>query len=373
MKVRCDRNELAQCLSDVLGIVPATQAQVLKPIFRDFHLRTEETFLFVEATDLDVGARIRLDRVEVLAQGEVALPAVRFSSLVKEIPDNSVTLEALKDGRGAVVNASGYEFKLLGEDPGEFPEAPTFQNETACSVSREKLIEALRRVAIASCREASRFQLMGVYFEVEGDKLILTATDGKRLTNDQLRISNPQGIRATAIVPNRVIDVLLKVLADGEENVSMVVGDPNFQVSFGRGELTAKVIQGSFPDYRLALQQKISSRVTAKKSEFLAATRSAALMTDKETATVGYKFEAGKAFLTTKVSDIGESRIEVPVTLEGGPIEVRYNPMYLIDALRSVTEEEVRLEFSDSDKPSTVRGGQHYRHLVMPVVIAKTT
>jgi DNA polymerase-3 subunit beta len=370
MKVRCDKNELAECLGDILGIVPATQS--VKPIFLDFHLKTENGHLVVEVTDLDLGARIRLARVEVLEEGELALPAARFYSIVREVPDKNIILESLSDGRGATLRADGYEFKMLGEDPREFPSVPAFAKTGVLTASREKFLEMLRRVAIAASRDMARFQLTGVFFEVEGEKLILTATDGKRLTNDHMTIENPSGIQARAIVPNRVVDVLLKVLAQGGEVFSFVMGDPNFQASFGRGELTGKVIQGTYPDYRVAIPHQINVRVTAKRNDFLSAARSAALMTDKQTATVVFRFEDGKACLNTQASDIGESKIEVPIALQGEPLEVRFNPTYFIDALRSLTDEEVRIEFFDAEKPGAVRGGQHYRHLVMPLVTSKS-
>lgn len=369
MKVRCDRSELAECLGDVLGIVPASQAQ--KPIFLDFHLKTEDARLTVEATDLEMAARISLERVEVLDTGEVALPALRLSSLIREIPDKTVHIEALEGGRGATVRAEGYEFKLLGEDPAEFPQVPAFSQEKAFSVPREKFVESLRRVGIAACRDLARYQLNGVFFEVEGEKLTLTATDGKRLTHDYIRIENPNKIEANAIVPNRVVDVLLKVLAQGDPTVSLVVGDPDVQASFGRGQVTAKVIQGRFPDYKVALPTKVNVRATAKKQDFLVAARTAALMTNKETATVSFKFTPDKAYLSTQATDIGESRIELPLTLEGESLEMRFNPTYFIDALRCLTEDEVRLEFLNAERPVALRSGQHYRHFVMPIVTAK--
>jgi DNA polymerase-3 subunit beta len=393
--------------------------QTTKPIFQDFHLKTDGNYLIVGATDLDMSAKVRLERVEVEEGGELALPASRFYSVVREIPDRSVVLETLSsldhradrestadreqgpekgtgagedwgksgEGRGALGGALGgvprgalirgegseskYEFKMLGDNPAEFPELPSLPQDKAVTVAREKFAEMLRRVAIAASRDVARFQLTGVYFEIEGDKLILTATDGKRLTHDQMKAENPGGLEARAIVPNRAADVILKVLAQGEPNVTLALGDPDFQVGFGRGQLTAKVIQGAYPDYRAAIPHKANSRVTAKRSDFLAAARSAALMTDKQTATVIFRFEDGKAYLNTKASDIGESRIEVPIALEGPPLEIRFNPTYFIDALRCLNEEEVRLEFFDEDRPGTVRGGQHYRHLVMPLVTAK--
>ena len=371
MKVRCDRGELTESLGNVLGIVPATQATT-KPIFQNFYLKTEEGHLVVEATDLDIGARIRLERVEVEEEGELALPAQRFYSVVRELPDKNLVIEGTQEGRGAFLRAGGYEFRMLGEDPREFPRVPGFEVGGSVKVSGDNFAEMLRRVAVAASRDVARFQLTGVFFEVEGDRLTLTATDGKRLTNDHMRIDNPGASSRSAIVPNRVVDVLLKVLTQGQAEVSLVIGDPNFQASFGVGELTAKVVQGSYPEYRIALSFEPRISVTAKKNDLLAAARSAALMTDKETATVLFRFEDEKARLETQATQIGESKIELPIKLEGEPIEVRYNPMYLIDALRCLTDEEVRIEFIEAGKPGAVRGGQHYRHLIMPLVAGRS-
>jgi DNA polymerase-3 subunit beta len=366
MQVRCDRFELAESLGDILGIVPPTQP--VKPILVNCHLKTADGRLEVTVTDLDMGARIRLERVEVSREGELALPATRFYSIIREIPEKHIVIEALTDGQGAVVRADGYEFKILGQDPREFPEVPGFSSDNALSIPREKFTETLRRVAVAASRDTTRYQLTGVFFEVQGEKILLTATDGKRLTHDHLRIDNEKGVEATAIVPNRVVDVILKLLSQGEPAFSFSIGDPNVHIGFNRGELTAKAIQGTFPDYKAAVQLKSNIRVTAKRNDFLAAARSASLMTDKNTATILFKFEEQKAVLTTQSVEIGESKIEVPISLQGNPLQVRFNPAYFIDALRCLTEEEVRFEFVDEEKACTVRGGQHYRHLVMPLV-----
>lgn len=369
MKFRCDRNELAECLGDVLGIIPATQAA--KPIFLDFHLIAGPSGLQIEATDLDMAARMHLERVEVLEPGGLALPAVRLHSLVREIPDRSVMVEGFPDGRGAALRAGGFEFKLLGDDPREFPELPSPATQGVVRASREKFLEMLRRVAVASSRDSSRFQLTGVFFEVDGDTLTLTATDGKRLTNDSMSVTNPSRVTASAIVPNRVVDVLLKALSSGTEEFEFVLGDPNFQASFGRGALIGKVIQGSYPDYHPAIDDQVQARVIAKRNDLLAATKTAALMTDKNTATVLFRFEETRVCLSTKATEIGESKIEVAIQLEGAPFEVRYNPTFFLDALRSLPDDEVKIEFSHPDRPGAVRDSMNYRHLVMPLVLAK--
>ena len=286
LKVRCDRSELTECLGDILGIVPTAPA--IEPILLNCHLRTSrgtsgddeslqgESRLEIEVTDLAMAARIRLERAEVLEDGELALPASRFYAIVREVPEKHVVIESLDDQRGAMVRSNGYEFKVLGHDPREFPEVPAFAEKDSLGVPREKFVEILRRVAVAASRDTARFQLNGVFFEVNGDKLLFTATNGKRLTHDYLRIENPNGISSSAIVPNRVVDVLLKILSQGEAEFRLALGDPDIHVSFGRGELTAKLIQGTYPDYHAAIGLKANVKVTAKRSDFLNAARSAA-------------------------------------------------------------------------------------------------
>ena len=367
MKVRCDRNELAERLQSVGGII--SSGPTTKPILQDFLLRATGEQLVVETTDLDISARLRLERVEVEEEGAVALDASRLVSLVREIPGRSVSIESIEGGRGAYLRAEGYEVRLLGDDPDEFPEVLRFASDGAFEVPREKFAEMLRRVGVAASRDTSRYQLTGVFFEIDGDKLVMTATDGKRLTNDVLRIENPQGGSVSGIVPNRAVDVMGRVLANGEENVRLSLVETEVQVSFGYGELMSKLIEGTYPDYHSALPGEKSTRVSVKRAELLAAVRSASLVTDRESAAIVFRFEDGTVRLESHSSDIGESKITVPVSMEGDPLEIRFNPVYFIDALRTVNEEQIRMEFAGKERPGTIRGGTHYRHMLMPLVL----
>jgi DNA polymerase-3 subunit beta len=366
MKIRCDRSELAEKLQGVGGIV--SMAPTTKPILQDFLFKATPEGVIVEVTDLDISARLFLERIEVLEPGMLAVPAVRLTALVREIPGNLVFIDSLPEGRGALIRSDGYEFKLLGNDPREFPEVLAFASDTAFSLQREKLLEMLRRVSIAASRDASRYQLTGVFVEVEGDKLLMTATDGKRLTHDQMRIENPEGAAVSAILPNRAVDVMTKLLAQGEDEIKLTLLETEAQLSFGYGQLMTKVIEGRYPEYRGAIPMDPSTRVGAKRADLMAAVRSSSQVTDRETSTILFRFEAEKLRLESRSSIIGESHIEVPVTLQGDPVEIRFNPNFFIDALRTVTEEQIRMEFSGGERPGTIRGGQHYRHLLMPLV-----
>lgn len=367
MKIRCDRQELADRLQSVSGIILTTPTT--KPILKNFLLRASGDSLFIEATDLDMSARLRVDRVEVEREGKLALSASHLQGIVREIPSTMVSIESAGDGREAILRAEGYELRLLGDDPDEFPELKPFMSEGALQIHRERFMEMLRRVSIAASRDTSRYQLTGVFFEIDGDRLLMTATDGKRLTHDMIRLENRQGEAVSAIVPNRAIDVMIKVLATGEDTVDLSILETESQLSFGHGQLMSKHVEGTFPDYQTALPSEKKTKVLAKRADLLSAVRSASLVTDRETATIIFHFEGDVVRLESHASNVGESKIEVPVSMEGEPLEIRFNPVYFIDALRTVQEEEIRMEFCGSGSPGTIRSGVNYRHLLMPLIV----
>jgi DNA polymerase-3 subunit beta len=227
----------------------------------------------------------------------------------------------------------------------------------------------LRRVSIAASREEGRYQLNGVFLEVDGEKLTMTATDGKRLTNDTMRVENETECRASGIVPNPAVEVLLKVLASGDEKFHFVLQPTQIQVSFTHGQISAKLVEGAYPDYQSAIPAEKRSRVSIRRADLLAAVRSASQVTDRETQTLTFKFNGDGATIESHAKDIGDSQIKVPITLEGEPLEIRFSPVYFLDALRTITEEQVRMEFCGNNRAGTIRGGLHYRHLLMPLVV----
>ena len=372
MKIRFDRSDLFEKLGLIAGIVPSNSP---KPILFDFLIQTSAGGLEVQANDLEVAGLIRVERVEVLEEGRLALPASKLLSILREIPpsvNGPILLEAIPEIRGAVLRAEGYEFKLFGNDPDEFPQLTQIVEDKKITVSKESFVSSLKRVAVATSRDTTRYQLAGVFFELNGGKLTLTATDGKRLTNDYLKVEDPGNAAVNAIVPNRAVDVILKLLASsvdgGDEKFSLGFTETDVVVRTTLSQINARLVEGTYPNYKNALPPECPVKVKLKRNDLLSAARGAQLMTDNQTSTVMFRFESGALTISSQAKDVGETKIQIKADVEKGPLEIRFNPTYLIDALRCVDEEEVRIEFVSGERPGIIRGGQHYRHMIMPLV-----
>ncbi len=377
MKIRCDRGEIVEKLSSISGIIPTNSA---KAILYDFLLRTKGEALLAEATDLEVCGIIEIERVEVLEQGSLTIPAAKLLSILREIPSSvaGVIFEHTAGESSAMLRADGFEFRLLGHEPSEFPISSELQAKLEIKISRDQFVQSLRTVAVASARDTSRHQLAGVCLEASIDRITLTATDGKRLANDSIRIDGPGPDRIEAIIPNRAVDAILKILATG----NLTGSDETFQLGFtetevivraGRNQLSARLIEGSYPKYQSAFPRETPIKVRVRRPELLAAARSAQLMADDQTFTVIFRFEEGQILIWSQSKNVGETKIQIKASVENGPLQIRFNPSYVIDALRCIDDEEVRMDFASGDRPGILRGGQNYRHLIMPLVVEGTS
>jgi len=65
----------------------------------------------------------------------------------------------------------------------------------------------------------------------------------------------------------------------------------------------------------------------------------------------------------------GEAAIEIPIELDGEPIQIAFNPDYLVDPLKVLTTEQVAMEFRASNTPAVLKAGPDFIYVLMPVTL----
>jgi DNA polymerase-3 subunit beta len=374
MKIRCDRSNLVECLTSIAGVVPANSP---KPILSDFFLSTQGGSLLVEATDLDICGRALVHKVEVERDGRLALPSARLLSIIKEIPDDLVTIVSRADPPGATIEAGGYQFKILGNSPDEYPTLREPETHATVSLRRERLHDSLKRVSVAASRDPTRYQLNGVYISIEKGRVSFTATDGKRLTHDHFRLDDGIDGNHTVILPNQAVEIFLRVLSTHslpDETVTLAFSSTHLTLKTRDHQISSNLIEGLYPNYQSVFPPEPKVRIKAQRLALLSAARSASLTTDKQTLTVLFRITPESLVMESNAKDVGESRIQIRIEAQGDgfsveqPLDVRFNPVYFIDALRTFEEDDVVLEFTDAKRPVIFKSTGNYRHLVMPLV-----
>jgi DNA polymerase-3 subunit beta len=329
--------------------------------------------LTLAATDLEVGLRLAVDQVDVQKPGEALIPADKLTQIVRACDDPTLTLDTKENTLH--IRGQGSHFTVFGFDPKEAPAVREFGDVKVDSEIEASIFRTLiSRTLFAAAAEHSRYAINGVLLERDGKKLRLVATDGRRLAvaRGEARPAPGAQPKASAIVPTKALNLINKLIVDPESTVKVafeenqalfMVGEP------GEGAvLSTNLVEGAFPPFEDVIPKDQDKKVTFDATTLSSAIRRAALLTNEESKGVRLSFADNKLTLTSRAPEMGEAEIHLDLDkYDGDPLEIGFNPGFIIDALKVVDGQQVIVELKAPNKPGVLRTGNEFTYVIMPV------
>ncbi len=377
MELRVERDALADAVVWTARSLPARPPmQVLLGLL----LEAGESGLAVSGFDYEVSSRVTID-AQVAGEGRVLVPGRLLSEIVRALPAAPVDLRV--EGGRVVLSCGAARFTvptMQVEDYPSLPEMPT----TAGTLESDVFAAAVAQVAVAAGRDDTLPVLTGVRVEIEDETLTLAATDRYRLAVRTLswRPETP-GLSTTALIPARTLAETAKALTAGPEvTVALATGGGGEgMVGFqGAGRrTTSRLLEGEFPKYRSLLPSESSAYAEVTTAPFVEAVKRVALVAERNTP-VRLAFSAEGVVLEAGGSDQAQASEQLACSWEGEPMQIAFNPSFLLDGLNAVTSlgegDTTTLSFTGPTRPAVLTGkrqpsaaGQSadYRYLLMPV------
>jgi len=371
MKLLVNRAALVEALGLASSVV---LSRTPKPVLTCVKLVAGSTgnakTLTIVATDMELALQYTLTQVDIATQGTALIPAGKLSEIVNNSPDDTLTLD--NSGDTTAIKGSDANYKVFGYNAEEFPPVSAFEGKPDFSISAGALRMLLDRTRFAAAKEMTRYAINGVLFEKKGKKLMLVATDGHRLAQTRDDVAS-EGKDVSAVVPIKAINLIERLLTDPEQTVALQFKENKLfvQVSSDTGGVTAtmstSLVEGTFPPYNDVIPKDSDKKVTINKDRFLSAVRRAALLTNEESKGVRLSFASGTLSISSRAPEMGEAKIDLPVEYSGEAIEIGFNPLYLMDALKVADQETVTFEIKTPNKPGLLKSGPGFLYVVMPV------
>jgi DNA polymerase-3 subunit beta len=367
MKLTCARDELAEKLQVAgRGVSTRTTVQILAGIL----LRAEGDRLSLAATDMEISLRVALE-AQVEDEGSVVVPGRLLVDIVRLLPVGEVTISHRAEEGVVELVCGSASYKLHTYAAEDFPRLPEVDDSSAFTVDREAFVDTIARVSRSASRDESRPVLTGVLVRFEGDKLVMAATDSYRLSVKETSLSDSPGREVEAIVPARALGELARI-AQGSESGAIQVGVQENQVVFGVDDvwLTARRIDGQFPNYKQLLPETFEAEVTMAREEFLDVVRRTSVLAQRKSP-LRLRFEDGELTVSAQTQDVGEAHESLPISYSGEAIEIGFNAEFLRDGLESVTDDSVRIKLISPLRPGLIHGeSDDFLYLIMPIRLA---
>jgi DNA polymerase-3 subunit beta len=366
MRAVCHREGLLAACQLASAAIPSRD---VKPILKNLKAIAGDGRCTLMATDMEVGIRLDVVGLTIQEPGEAILPAARLIAILRESRDEELSIEA--DPSACVVRGPSLEFEMPSEDPAQFPDLPTFAEDSYHEISAGSLREMIRRTVFAAADEMARYSMTGVLWELEDGTARLVATDGRRLALAQ-GVATAHGGHSTKnqmpVVPAKAMGLLERNLDDAEEQVKVCLRPNEVLFRTGRAVIYSRLVEARFPDYKQVMPRKQGVRIPLQAAPFQAAVRQAAIMTDDESRRVTFTFAKNKLTLQAQGAQTGRSRVEMPIDYESKSVSVNFNPQYLIEMLKVLPPDaELTLELIDAGSPALFRSGSSYSYLVSPL------
>lgn len=364
MELTVTQKNLARALSDC-SRVASSRAGL--PVLGNILLKTDSSGLYVAATNLEIASTVRIN-AKIDKPGAITVPAKLITELVATLPNETVTLSI----KGAALNVAcgGYSSSLNGISAEEFPELPVIDEKDSVryAIATEQLKRSVTQTIFACSSDSTRPVLTGVYWHSHDGSLYIAGTDGYRLA--EKRITSTQS-ELTAIVPTTALQEVLRTLHDEVEEVEVLFDQTQVRFRIDSSEITSRLIEGNYPDYRQLIPQTNPTKTTIPLAECVRMNKIASLFARDTggSVTITTDGDTSEFSIRSTASEMGESSSVIEASVAGGG-SVSLNSRYLTDVLSVVDTDTIDIEYGAKLAPITIRphiDDSDYLAIIMPL------
>ncbi len=366
MKFTITRDNLQEGLVAVAAAVPT---KTTLPVLSNILVEAVKDGLRLSGTDLDIAVATTV-AASVDQEGAITLPAKKLVEIVRELPSAGIRIAGSGEQRVSL-ECGHSRFKLLGLSREEFPAFPAVKFDQSWKVKSGDLQKLISHVAFAASTEESRPILNGVLWELRTDRMRMVATNGHRLARMDVPLAGATATSADLIVPPKALEQIRRLFG-AEDEIEIGRSENHLGFRSDSTQVYTRLIEGPYPNYEQVIPRENDKVVTADRSALTAALRRMSTVASDQTHRIRMAFASGTCKLSVQTPDLGEAQEELAVTYEGDTLEIGFNATYMLEILKFMPTDEVRMTFKAPERAATCEpvgwdDPASYLTLVMPL------
>jgi len=307
----------------------------------------------------------------------VAVGVHDFIKALKNLSGRVVSLE-YEDGEPTVcAKYENGQFVFPADNADEFPSpAMGDDGKTEKLIDSDILLNAIVLTEIAMSNSAIRPIMSGIHFDFFADRMVSVALDHQKLSKYTNRtVTNDDGNVCFFTIPSKTARVISVILGKTDGDVKLTICDHMIVLSRSNFKLTARILEGNYPDYDRLLQSKPTKTATVSKEDILNALKRVLPLGNTTSECVSLNFTEGKLTLSTKDLDFSKSaNEEISCDYQGEEFSVGVKGSVFAGLLSNVMDDNVTLLMSEETKPvmitpETQGEDSEYTGVIMPMLL----
>lgn len=368
-----------QLIEGVQNVMKAISSRTTIPILTGIKIEASEEGIKLTGSDSDISIESFIPKeedglvyVENIEPGSIVLQAKYFPDIVRKLPQKTVEIES-DNHRNVTIRSGNAEFHLNGQDPEEYPQLPKLHTEESFELPIDLLKNLIRQTVFAVSTSETRPILTGVHVRLSNGELEFIATDSHRLASRKLPLEQPEGKEwPSVVIPGKSLTELNKILADSEDTIEISVTEN--QVLFRTKHLyfLSRLLDGNYPETSRLIPEQSKTIVKIDTKELLQSVDRASLLAKENRNNVVRLVtkEGNHLEITGNSPEVGNVVEEVwAENVDGEDLKISFSAKYMMDALKAIGEDQVKVEFTGAMRPFLIRPveDEQILQLILPV------
>jgi DNA polymerase-3 subunit beta len=374
MALNCNiaKNIFLEALNAIQNI---TNKKGTLAIISNILIETNNNNIFLTATDLEVGLKIKIP-AEIKESGSLTLPSKKIFEIVRESGSDIISIEETENS-WVIINAGLSTYNLAGMPSDDFPEFPSFNEETFISFDAHVFSELIDKIIYSIANEQeNNYLLTCVLFEKEKrdnkSYIRMISSDGHRLSimeKDVATDVDNLNINAMTLIPKKGIQEIKK-FCENRDNVQISFEEKQLVIKDENAIMVIRLKQGEFPPYRAIIDAvQLQNKIKINRVPFLESLKRINLFTEDIFHTIQLEIRDKKMILSSQNANIGNAKDEQPIIYNGEPLTLGFNCRFFIETLQVMECDTVDAYINSNNSPCLLKSDfdEGFLSIVMPI------
>lgn len=369
MNITCMKSVL---LEKITIASKAVATRTTNPILECLLLEANETGFRIVGNDLEIGIQISDINSEIRDFGTVVVEAKLLLEIVRKMPDDYINI--FVDSQGVThIKCGKVEFNINGLSSEQFPILPEVIKNEYYNLNSVEFKNIVRQTIFSVSVDESKPILTGELIEIKDGFLNVVAVDGFRISFRRIECNSQ--VNAYVVIPARTLNELTKIIPSEEDvEVSMYFTDKHIVFNFNDCTLVSRILEGDFINYSQILNDEYNTVITIDRNMLILGLERVSLISNKDKESKKYPVKLqinNDVLLLSCENDLGTAKDEIFIEIDGDPLEISYNPKFLLEAIRALDEEKVTIQFTNSFGPCVIKGleNPNAKYFILPLRI----
>jgi DNA polymerase III subunit beta len=306
----------------------------------------------------------------VTEAGSVCIQAKLLNDLVSSMPEGDISIKTVDDS-GVLMTQAASEYRMLAQDPADFPEPPQFEGEAELNLEMGVLRNAVDSVIYAASTDNHRLVLTGVLFIYDGQVLTLVATDTHRLAVRRVEQAGI-GTDINAVVPEKALKAIKALPVADDQKVQIQFSHDRLGVEANGAKVVSQLLAGTYPNWERVVPSEVTRYWSVEADQLLEKVKRTMILARDNANRVRFKGHDDQILISAHSDEKGEAKEEVPMVGQNGSVEIAFNGRYVQDALVPIAGPGVKIEMTESTRPAVFRSAENeasYFCVIMPMAL----